>query len=116
ISTRHIEAAHPATGRFVPVNGGRMHLVELGNAAAPPLVLLHGAMVNLGDMQLALGERLAMNYRVILVDRPGHGWSERPDGTSDASPARQAELVHQALQLIGVENAVIVAHSWSGSV
>ncbi len=115
-STRHIEAAHPPAGRFVEVDGGRMHVVELGNVAAPPLVLLHGAMVNLGDMQLPLGERLAMDHRVILVDRPGHGWSDRPDGTIDASPARQAKLVHQALQRVGVDHPVIVAHSWSGSV
>ncbi len=116
ICAQRIEAAHPPRGRFVEIDGGRMHLVELGNTAAPPLVLLHGAMVNLGDMQLALGERLAVDHRVILFDRPGHGWSERPGGAVDASPARQAELLHQELQRIGVDHAVIVAHSWSGSV
>ena len=58
---------------------------------------------------------LAARYRVILVDRPGHGWSDRPGGSADASPARQAALIHQALERIGVTRAIVVGHSWSGA-
>jgi pimeloyl-ACP methyl ester carboxylesterase len=115
IGTGRIERAHPPSGRFVEVDGGRLHLVELGAADAPPVVLLHGAGVNLEDMRLALGERLAASYRVILIDRPGHGWSDRPGGSADAAPARQAELIHQALMRIGVTRAILVGHSWSGA-
>jgi pimeloyl-ACP methyl ester carboxylesterase len=114
-SVRRIERAHPAAGRLVEVDGGRLHLLELGPAAAPPVVLLHGASGNLNDMRIALGERLAARYRVILVDRPGHGWSDRPGGRANASPARQAALIHQALQRIGATRAVVVGHSWSGA-
>lgn len=115
VGARMIERAHPPSGRFVEVDGGRMHLVELGDAAAPPVVLLHGAGTNLGDMRLALGERLAARHRVILIDRPGHGWSDRPGGAGDASPERQARLVHQALARIGVTRPILVAHSWAGA-
>jgi pimeloyl-ACP methyl ester carboxylesterase len=115
LGTDRIEQAHPPSGQFVEVQGGRLHLVELGAADAPPVVLLHGASLNLGDMRLALGNRLAANYRVILIDRPGHGWSDRPGGSADASPARQAKIVHQALERIGVPRAILVGHSWSGA-
>ena len=57
----------------------------------PPVVLLHGASGNLEDMRLALADRLKQHHRVILLDRPGHGWSERE--ADDASPARQAAMV-----------------------
>jgi pimeloyl-ACP methyl ester carboxylesterase len=110
-----IEASHPPTGRFVPVEAGRLHVLELGPADAPPVVLLHGAGTNLEDMRLALGDRLAASFRVILIDRPGHGWSDRPGGSMDASPSRQADLTHQALAQIGIKRAVLVAHSWSGA-
>ncbi len=110
-----IERMHPPSGRFVAVDGGRLHVAELGRAGAPPVVLLHGASANLGDMRLALGDRLAADHRVILIDRPGHGWSDRPDGRADASPARQARLIHQALARLGVVRAILVAHSWSGA-
>jgi pimeloyl-ACP methyl ester carboxylesterase len=115
IGTGMIERAHPPAGRFVEVDGGKLHIVELGRPDAPAVVLLHGASGNLGDMWLALGERLAARYRVVLVDRPGHGWSDRPDGAADASPARQAALIHQALTRIGVTRAIVLGHSWSGA-
>lgn len=112
---RRIERAHPPQGRFVEVAGGRLHLLELGSPDTPPVVLLHGASGNLQDMRLALGDRLAARYRVILIDRPGHGWSDRPDGAADGSPARQAALIHQALERIGITRAIVVGHSWSGA-
>jgi pimeloyl-ACP methyl ester carboxylesterase len=110
-----IEAAHPPLGRFVEVEGGRLHVVEIGNAAGPPLVLLHGAATNLQDMRLALGDRLAADYRVVLVDRPGYGWSDRPGGRADVALARQAKLLHQALTRLGAASPVLVAHSWGSA-
>ena len=115
LGTAAIERAYPPSGQFVDIDGGRLHIVELGRADAPAVVLLHGASGNQGDMRLALGDRLAARYRVILVDRPGHGWSDRPDGRKDSSPKRQAELIHQALVKIGVHKATILGHSWAGA-
>jgi pimeloyl-ACP methyl ester carboxylesterase len=115
VGARLIERRYPPAGQFVEIDGGRLHVVTLGRADAIPVVLLHGASGNLGDMRLALGERLAAKYRVILVDRPGHGWSDRPDGSADASPARQAELIHQALTKLGIDKAIVLGHSWSGA-
>jgi pimeloyl-ACP methyl ester carboxylesterase len=110
-----IERAHPPLGRFVDVDGGRLHVLELGQPDAPVVVLLHGASGNLADMRLALGERLTGRYRVILIDRPGHGWSDRPGGRADASPARQAALIHQALARLGASRPIVVGYSWSGA-
>ncbi len=114
---RHIERAYPPRGRFIEVEGGRQHVIELGAGAAdaPPVVLLHGAGTNLGDMELALGERLATKkYRVILIDRPGLGWSERK-GRDAGSPARQAAILHEVLDRLGVARAVVVGHSFGGT-
>jgi pimeloyl-ACP methyl ester carboxylesterase len=111
-----IEKRYPPAGRFVPVSGGRLHVLELGEPGdTPPVVLLHGASGNLQDMRLTLGEKLAERHRVILIDRPGHGWSDRPGGADDAEPARQAALVAQALTHLGAERAILVGHSWSGA-
>jgi pimeloyl-ACP methyl ester carboxylesterase len=114
-----IERAHPPAGRFIEVSGGRLHVVQLGASNAgpdrPAVVLIHGASGNLEDMRLALGYRLSARYRVILIDRPGHGWSTRGSGLEQASPARQAALIHEAVAELGISRAVIVAHSWAGS-
>jgi pimeloyl-ACP methyl ester carboxylesterase len=112
-----IAGRHPPAGRFVETDGARLHVLELGPSSdAPPVVLLHGASANLHDMRLTLGERLAVRHRVILIDRPGHGWSERPDGDDAASSGRQAALIAQTLDRLGVQRAIIVGHSFAGAV
>jgi pimeloyl-ACP methyl ester carboxylesterase len=94
----------------------RQHVVELGEArpGAPPIVLIHGAGCNLEDMRLALGERLAARHRVILIDRPGMGWSKRK-GRAGSSPRYQAAILRETLERLGVERAIIVGHSWGGA-
>ncbi len=119
LATARIEAAYPAAGRFVEVAGGRLHVLELGPAVADeqlPIVLVHGASGNLQDLRIALGDRLAANRRVILMDRPGHGWSDRPGGAADASPARQAALIAQALDCLGIKRFVLLGHSLGGAI
>jgi pimeloyl-ACP methyl ester carboxylesterase len=110
-----IERRYPPVGRFVPVEGGRLHVLELGERSdRPPVVLLHGASGNLQGMRLSLGAQLAARHRVILIDRPGHGWSDRTSA-EDSSPSRQAALVAQVLDQLGVSRAIIVGHSFAGS-
>jgi pimeloyl-ACP methyl ester carboxylesterase len=112
-----IARAHPPRGRFVRVRRLRQHVVELGAAQsdAPPIVLIHGAGCNLEDMRLALAERLAVGRRVILVDRPGMGWSKRR-GRAASSPQYQAAILRDVLDQLGLAQAVIVGHSWGGAV
>jgi pimeloyl-ACP methyl ester carboxylesterase len=65
-------------------------------------------------MRQPLGEMLAGNYRVILIDRPGHGWSARAR-LDDSTPAIQARMIDEALEKLGVGPAIFVVHSWSGA-
>jgi len=112
-----IGRAHPPCGRFIKVRRIRQHVVELGTAAAdaPPIVLIHGAGCNLEDMRLDLGERLAARHRIILVDRPGLGWSKRR-GRDGSSPQYQAAILREVLDALGIDRAIIVGHSWGGAV
>ncbi|WP_052003339.1 alpha/beta hydrolase [Microvirga sp. BSC39] len=114
-----IERRFPPTGQFLDVGGCRIHYREAGPHGAPSrgtIVLLHGASSNLVESMVGMGTVLSRRYRVIAIDRPGHGWSERKAGLGEAEPARQAELVAGALRQLGVRNAVIVGHSWSGTI
>ena len=123
VATRIIAAdiaeQYPPGGTFVSLPGGRLHLYDLPARelpAGPPILLLHGATSNACDMVYALGEALSQHHRVIAIDRPGHGWSDRLDGSADASPAVQANRIAQALDKLGVGKVVVVGHSYSGSV
>ena len=114
-----LERRYPPEGGFVEIGeGARLHYTErkpVGVERAV-VVLLHGASGNQADVMLPLGDRLAAaGFRVLAVDRPGHGWSDRPDRHGDASPARQAVLIRRGLDRLGVHHAIVLGHSWSGA-
>ena len=108
------EHDNPPAGRFLDVNGVRLHYVERG--AGEPLVLLHGNGSMIQDFETSgLLDLAARSYRVIVFDRPGFGYSERPRNviwTSDA----QAQLINKALHQLGVTHALVLGHSWGASV
>jgi len=116
LGVRVIERRHLPRGRFIDVRGFRQHVIELGEekSPAPPVVLLHGAGANLQDMNVALGERIAARHRVILVDRPGFGFSGR-DAGEGSSPTYQAAMLAELLDRLGVSRAIVVGHSWGGT-
>jgi pimeloyl-ACP methyl ester carboxylesterase len=115
---RHLakKAAHdnPPTGRFLDMNGVRLHYVERGSGE--PLVLLHGNGSMIQDFESSgLIDLAAKNYRVIVFDRPGFGHSNRPRNVV-WTPDAQAELIERALDRLGISNAIVLGHSWGASV
>lgn len=108
--TRRAEQAHPPAGRFITVDGVRLHYLERGTG--PALVLLHGNGVDATDWERSgVLDAAAEHYRVIAFDRPGFGYSERPRSTV-WTPDRQARLLHHALQELQVDSAIVAGHSW----
>jgi pimeloyl-ACP methyl ester carboxylesterase len=111
-----LQRNYPAQGRMIEVAGAKLHVVDIGprDAGGPPVVMIHGASSNLEIMRQPLGDTLAGNHRVILIDRPGHGWSTR-DRPEDSTPAIQGGMIDEALEKLGVGRAIFVVHSWSGA-
>ena len=113
-ATRAAEAATPPAGKFVEVDGVRLHYVERGVAERDvhPVVLLHGNGVTLADWDASgVLDAVAAETHVIAFDRPGFGYSDRP---RDAiwTPHAQAALIVRALAELHVERPVVVGHSW----
>ncbi|GGI24718.1 alpha/beta hydrolase [Bradyrhizobium guangdongense] len=110
-----LQRAFPPQGRMVEVDGATLHVVEIGpREAGLPIVMLHGASSNLEVMRRPLGDLLARQHRVILIDRPGHGWSTRAL-RQDSTPEVQARMIDAALSKLGIDRAIFVVHSWSGA-
>jgi pimeloyl-ACP methyl ester carboxylesterase len=112
----YLRRAFSPTGHQVEVRGASLNVVDLGrrDAPGPPIVMIHGASSNLEVMRQPLGDRLAQNHRVILIDRPGHGWSTRAL-SRDSTPAIQGRMIEEAMQKLGVGPVILVVHSWSGA-
>ncbi len=111
---RKAEREHPATGRFVTVDGVRLHYIEKGEG--PPVVLLHGNVVTAEDFATSrVLDLLAKRHRVIAFDRPGFGYSDRPHGSAWSARA-QADILRDALAMLGVNRPIVLGHSWGAAV
>ncbi|WP_418291964.1 alpha/beta fold hydrolase [Methylobacterium durans] len=106
---REAEQRHPPIGSFLTVDGVRLHYVERGQGE--PLVLIHGNGTMIQDFLVSgIVDELAKRYRIIIIDRPGYGYSERPRALW--TPRAHATLFQKALQQLGVSQAVVLGHSW----
>jgi pimeloyl-ACP methyl ester carboxylesterase len=110
---RRIETEHPPGGAFVEVGGTRLHYRRTGEPDRPAILVLHGATSNLEEPRTALGETFAGEH-VVWLDRPGLGWSARPDG--NWSPQREAELIVGLLDALDIERVTLIGHSWGGAI
>lgn len=111
-----ISGEHPGAvpRRLIQLGEGRsIAYAEAGEG--PDVVLIHGTLMALEDMWLPLKPVLSPRYRIIAVDRPGHGLSAR-NRIVDASPWRQAETIREALDAIGVTRPLVIGHSYGGTV
>src|SRR5271165_7130384 len=89
--------------------------VELGDADAPVMALIHGFPTCSIDW-FEVAERLSPRYRVCMLDFPGFGFSDKPHGWG-YSLRRDAELLdHYLTQIVGAQSVVIVAHDRGDSV
>lgn len=107
---------HPPTGQIVEIDGQRLNVLSAGPDQAPAIVMLHGASANALDLWSVLAPNLSADYRIIAIDRPGHGHSDRGAQTAMASPAAQAQLAGDLLTQLEIDKALVVAHSYAGVV
>jgi pimeloyl-ACP methyl ester carboxylesterase len=101
----------PAT-YFITIENVRVRYVEAGTG--PVVVLVHGNAGSVDDFDFKSLGLLCRSHRVIAIDRPGHGKSERPRD-ADAKLQYQTRLLHETLSQLGVTRPVLVGHSWGGS-
>src|SRR5215510_8939459 len=97
---------------FVTVDRLRVHYIESGRG--PTVVMIHGNAGSIEDFEFGVIQALSSNYRVIAVDRPGHGKSDRPNATT-VNVEYQARLLHQVLSSLRVDQPVLVGHSWGAA-
>jgi pimeloyl-ACP methyl ester carboxylesterase len=113
--TSRAERDYPSTGKFMTVRGVRLHFIDTGGID-PVLVLLHGNGAMIADMEISgLVREAAKRYRVIVFDRPGYGYSERPRDRT-WGPKDQADLFRQAFAQLGLVRPLVFGHSWGTQV
>jgi pimeloyl-ACP methyl ester carboxylesterase len=96
------------------VDGIELHWLEYGTSTGrPPLLLLHG----LSDSHLTwsrIAPDLARDRRVLALDLPGHGLSDRPDVGYEL--AWYARVVAAWIESLGIPELDVAGHSLGGGI
>jgi pimeloyl-ACP methyl ester carboxylesterase len=116
--------AQKAESRFAKLDGARIHYVNYGRGGEA-LVLIHGWSQSADAWRDNIAD-LAMRNRLIVIELPGHGESEKPQervsGAGDQGPANNqseklysmdhfARAVDAVMRDAKVKRAVLVGHS-----
>ena len=101
-------------GEFVTINEHKMHVYRDGNADAPAIVFMSGhcTVSPVYDFKV-LYEKLLPNFRVIVIEKFGYGYSDIFDSPCDIDTL--VSVQRQALDALGEVGPYILApHSMSG--
>jgi len=112
-TARQVEKRLPPRGQFIDVEGALIHYLDEGSG--PPLVLVHGLGGQMHNFTHSLLDRLKRDHRVIILDRPGSGYSTRPPDGSAALSA-QARTIAGFIDALGLERPLVVGHSLGGAI
>lgn len=112
--TAAVEALAPANGRFVETSLGTIHVSVWGDDNPKTVVMTHG-MAAWGGLWEQTAEALqTAGYRVIAVDMPPFGFSNRYD--NDFSRSRQAQRLKALETALELKDYFLVGHSYGGGI
>ncbi|HEU4713972.1 MAG TPA: alpha/beta hydrolase [Pyrinomonadaceae bacterium] len=100
-------AAKDGESKFATLNGAKIHYQSYGNGSEA-FVLIHGWTCNLGHWRYQIPE-FAKRARVIAVDLPGHGQSDKPEIAYTMD--HFAGAIDAVIRDAKVDRAVLVGHS-----
>ena len=105
--------SHPPLGDIVNIDGKIAHVMIMGTGE--DLVLIHGSSGNIRDFTLSIAASLAKDFRVIMIDRPGLGYS-KSFNKSGETLKEQAIFLYQVAKTFGANKPIVLGHSLGGAV
>ena len=100
-------------GKFINIFGREIFLIDEGHNEET-LVILHGYPTSSYDYQKVLSE-LSKQYRVIIHDHLGFGFSEKPLDYS-YSLIEQADVALQIWKQLNLKKVTLLAHDYGTSI
>jgi pimeloyl-ACP methyl ester carboxylesterase len=109
------QVVHSDHSQFISVDGIRVHYQEFGEAANPPIVLIHGYTASVFVWHKVAPLLADAGFHVIAVDLVGFGYSEKPRWFEYTIGA-QARMILGLMQRLGIGRGVVVGSSYGGAV
>jgi pimeloyl-ACP methyl ester carboxylesterase len=113
-TARQVEKKLPPRGRFIDVDGARIHYLDEGSG--PVLLLVHGLSGQLLNFTHSLLDRLKQDFRVVIPDRPGSGYSSPPVDDAAATLSAQARTISRFCEVLDLGRPLVVGHSLGGAI
>jgi haloalkane dehalogenase len=111
----------PYAPRYANVPDGeggalRMHYVDEGPRAAPPILCLHGQPTWSYLYRKLIPAFVAAGQRVVAPDLVGFGRSDKPTRVSDYSYARHVAWLSAFLESLDLRGITLICQDWGGLV
>jgi pimeloyl-ACP methyl ester carboxylesterase len=98
--------------QFITLNNLGFHYLEWGDAASPPLILLHGFSTHAHFWDL-FARAMQDRFHVFALDARGHGESQWAD---EYSPQHMVEDLNAFITARGLERIALIGFSMGGRV
>ena len=108
LTVARLPAMTPADGKYISLHGKEIHYFEQPGQGVP-VVMIHGQPGSHKDFDPVVADLPGLH--LISIDRPGVGWSK-----GGWLPYReQIDVVHELLTALKLAPAVLVGHSFGGT-
>jgi haloalkane dehalogenase len=109
LAPRHVEVDDPDGGPAI-----RVATYAAGPEDAPAVLLLHGEPSWSYLYRHVIDTLAAAGLRAVAIDLVGFGRSDKPARVADHSYARHVAWTAQAVDALGLHDAVLVGQDWGG--
>jgi haloalkane dehalogenase len=99
---------------YLEVDGLRIHYVDEGPAAAPPVLLMHGEPSWAYLYRKMIPPLVAAGHRVVAPDLIGFGRSDKPARRDAYTYQRHVDWMAGALMQLDLRGVTLVAQDWGG--
>ncbi|MDW8021196.1 MAG: alpha/beta hydrolase [Nitrososphaerota archaeon] len=100
-------------GKFLQIQGLRIHYIESGEAGKPKLLLIHGLGGSIESWREIFNE-LSKSFHVVAMDLPGFGKSDKPP--LPYAVDYFADFICRFMESTGFQPATLIGHSMGGMI
>lgn len=114
VAVRPLEELHARSGEhLIRIDNHAVHAEQAGQGEF--VLLLHGFGASTYSWRKVM-PKLAEHHRVVAFDLYGFGWTERPEEWGRYTRDGQVELILALMDVLEIDRAHIVGHSYGGSI
>ncbi len=105
------------SARMLDLSSGiRARVVEAGDIASPPIVLVPGWGCSVWIFHENIVALAAAGYRVVAVDPKGHGLSDKPREPAEYTLNAMRDNLIEILDALGMQRVALVGHSMGAAI